>query len=259
MNKKRNYKKIIFIALSFFISLSFYADKSYSDELPSKATHKENSLKKGTLLAKNIKIAKNIKNDKKTRSDSPSLQGKIDLAEEKKGVLPWVKGQSEIKLVLDGFVQDAQNGKIDNYIPDLGKEALEQLAATYLFCSKLQGPCKFILDTLLELELARSIKNNDVSCSGLKQFWKIWLDNNYDKQLNFDMKLGLMEKNKMFQTYDMPKYIHCEETIRKDFKKDYIPSKEALANIKKTSKLVALLGKKYGDISSQYILENTAK
>ena len=43
--------------------------------------------------------------------------------------------------------------------------------------------------------------------------------------------------------------------LKKNFKKDYVPNKAAIQNIQKTKKLVLLLGKKYGDISSQFMSE----
>ena len=196
-----------------------------------------------------LKLTPIIKDDIKNKL----LQGDIAISEEKKQIPSWKSGQNEIKLVLGGLVKDLEDGKINNYIPDLNKDALEQLAATYLFCSKLQGPCEFILESLLELETLRSIKNNDISCSGMKQFWKIWIDNNYEKLLNYELKLGLVERTKEFQENVMPKYVKCEKTIKGVFNKDYISNKEKIASIKKTQKLVNLLGKKYGDISAQFM------
>ena len=235
--KIKNRYILSFLMLSFSFS-SLYASDVFADKLELKLTPI---------------IKENTQNNNQNVTKKNLLQGDIAISEEKKIIPSWQKGQNEIELVFSGLIKDLEDGKVDNYIPDLNKDALEQLAATYLFCSRLQGPCEFILESLLELETLRSVKNNDISCSGLKQFWKIWIDNNYEKQLNYDLKLGLIERTKEFQKSTMPKYIQCEKTIKEVFGKDYISNKEKVASIKKTQKLVTLLGKKYGDISYQFM------
>ena len=258
--KNKNFYFLLVLSLVVVSAvLTVHTKRVYADKLVLKLTPiiKDNNEEKLEVTDSSNNLSGFVNEVKKANSNPSNnrLQGNINITEEKKQVPAWKKGQDEIKLVFDGLLNDLKDGKLDSYIPDFNKDALEQLASTYLFCSKMQGPCEFILSSLLEIETLRSIKNNDVSCSGLKQFWKIWIDNNYNKQLNYDLKLGLIERTKEFNQSKLPKYVQCDGSVKKNFKKDYVPNKAAIQNIQKTKKLVLLLGKKYGDISSQFMSE----
>lgn len=190
-------------------------------------------------------------------AEQPKLQGDIDISiDNSKDLKSWERGQRDIKIALEGLLNDLEDGNITDYIPDLGGEALHQLSSAYLFCSQKQGPCVFILDTILELEILRSVKNDDISCQELKYFWKDWLDSNYDKQLKYNLKLGFIDKFNDFNANQIKKYVKCEDTIKDVYRNNYFPSKEKIQDIKKTLNLIKLLGRKLGDVSSLYNAQN---
>ncbi len=190
-------------------------------------------------------------------SKSPNLQGEMNIFIGKENTDSWYVAQKNIEKVFLGVLNDARDGKITEGVPKLGDEAINQLAAAYLFCSKRQGPCVFILDSILELDLLRSIRDGNVACDETKYFWKIWIENNYNKQVMYDLKLGLTDKFNDFNKNKIEKYLKCEDTIKQLNKVGYCPSEEKINDIKKTLKLIVLLNKKFGDISLQYNLGTT--
>lgn len=181
------------------------------------------------------------------------MQGDLNVSVEEKKEADWQIGHKRINRVFRGVIDDLKDGSLNHNVPNLNLEALRQLAAAYLFCSKKQGPCVFILNSLLELDTLRSIKDNKISCLDMKRFWKIWIDNHYEKQLSFDVKLGLIGKFNDFKANKMPKYVQCDKSVKKNFSKDHIPSDELLEDMKKTLKLMNWLEKKYGDVTSLYV------
>lgn len=184
------------------------------------------------------------------------MQGDIVIIEGSEA--SWQSAQKEFLKSLDDVISSLKEKKTSNFSSKFSDETLNQVSGAYLTCSKMQGPCEFILKTLLTLDAIRSKNINETNCFNTKYFWKTWMDNNYEKQALYDLNIAILGKFEEFRTQRLKNYIKCEDSIKNKLKTNESIN-DNLPDMEKTRKVLFLLWKKYGDITLLYNNDNNGQ
>lgn len=95
-------------------------------------------------------------------------------------------------------------------------QVLNFLTGAYLYCVMKSGICPLVLDALLEVDVINSKLQNSPQCPTLKKFWSMWIKNGMEDRSKYNISTGMLETVANFNTNTRPKYIHCEETVKKE-------------------------------------------
>jgi hypothetical protein len=110
---------------------------------------------------------------------------------------------------LKGIVTTSGAGKIS----ELDQNAVAYLSVLYLFCSAKRGPCPFILETILDADIALSRAENNVQCPLTKRFFKSYVARSLDERGKFLFSLTQGLEIAKFNTNERPRFVGCKDTI----------------------------------------------
>jgi hypothetical protein len=114
------------------------------------------------------------------------------------------------KALLAAVTTPASSGAI----PELGTEGAGYLAALYLLCTEKRGPCGFILESILEADLLASKQTGVARCAVMNRFWKVWIANEGDRRLQFQIPIGHAPELARFNSSVRPRFVRCKETVQ---------------------------------------------
>lgn len=132
---------------------------------------------------------------------------------------PNAKGrnqQLEAQDALESWIQSvaaaAKSGG-DKVVDDLEPEVASYLSVLYFYCTAKDGPCPFVLESLLDAEVVKARTTKEISCVSMKRFFKSYLSHALDERGKFLYTLtrGLEMAN--FNQQDRPRYVECKETV----------------------------------------------
>ena len=96
--------------------------------------------------------------------------------------------------------------------PELDQHAVSYLSVLYLFCSAKRGPCPFILETILDSDIASSRADNDVKCPLTRRFFKSYVSQSLDERGKFIFSLTRGLEMAKFNSSFRPRFVECKET-----------------------------------------------
>ncbi|MEY4670065.1 MAG: hypothetical protein RL518_2764 [Pseudomonadota bacterium] len=97
--------------------------------------------------------------------------------------------------------------------PELNQNAVSYLSVLYLYCSAKQGPCPFILDAILDADIAVSRHESSVKCPLTTRFFKSYVAHELDERGKFLFSLTQGLEIAKFNTVERPRYVECKETV----------------------------------------------
>ena len=62
--------------------------------------------------------------------------------------------------------------------------AVQYLSGAYFYCALRNGDCNFLLDAVLEADIARAQVEKLNECPSMTAFWRAWIDNNFEQRMN---------------------------------------------------------------------------
>lgn len=111
---------------------------------------------------------------------------------------------------LQGVIKNGGDGSVE----ELDSTTISYLSVLYFFCTVKQGPCPFVLETILDAELIRSKKDNAVSCGTMTRFFKSFLADGLDERGKFLYSLTRGLEIAAFNTESRPRFLECKETVK---------------------------------------------
>ena len=98
-------------------------------------------------------------------------------------------------------------------VEDIEPEAASYLSVLYFFCTVKEGPCPFVLESILDAEIMRAQATQSVSCVSMKRFFKSYLKHGLDERGKFLYSLtrGLEMAN--YNEQSRPRFLECKETV----------------------------------------------
>jgi hypothetical protein len=112
-------------------------------------------------------------------------------------------------------VEQYARGGGSGSVATLSDPGAQHLAVLYLYCLQKVGPCPFILDTVLEGDVAAARGTSGTDCQSMSRFWKKWLDNALEQRVKYLLPLGSMTAVASFNAVERPKYVKCKDTVAK--------------------------------------------
>jgi hypothetical protein len=97
--------------------------------------------------------------------------------------------------------------------PELDQNTVSYLSVLYLFCSVKRGPCPFILETILDSDIAASRADKEVKCALMSRFFKSYLSQSLDERGKFLFSLTEGLEIAKFNTTERPRFVECKETV----------------------------------------------
>jgi len=182
------------------------------------------------------------------RAENPATSGDIEIesteVKPRSGNSVAQDQASEFLKSMESFAKGGGTGSV----PTLTDGAAQHLSVMYLFCLKKLGPCPFILDSVLEADVAAARVSGAAECPSMSRFWRKWLDNELEQRVKFLLSVSNMSALASFNTIERPKYVRCKETVAelKGTTGRYGEGGPSTVAIVKTAKLLA-------DISSRSI------
>ena len=110
---------------------------------------------------------------------------------------------------LQTIVASSGEGKV----ADLDQNAVSYLSVLYLFCSAKRGPCPFILETLLDSDIALARADNEAKCPLMKRFFKSYVSQSLDERGKFLFPLTRGLEMAKFNANERPRFVECKETV----------------------------------------------
>lgn len=110
---------------------------------------------------------------------------------------------------LQTIVASSGEGKV----PDLDQNTVSYLSVLYLFCSVKRGPCPFILETVLDSDIAVARADKEVTCPLTKRFFKSYVSQSLDERGKFLFSLSQGLEMAKFNTNERPRFVECTETV----------------------------------------------
>lgn len=99
-------------------------------------------------------------------------------------------------------------------LPSLGENGSDYLPILYLYCTSQQGPCPFILDSLLEADTITAHNSGGVTCQTMTKFWKNWSMNSFDERSKFLTSLTDGLALAEFNEKSRARYVLCKRTVQ---------------------------------------------
>ena len=109
----------------------------------------------------------------------------------------------------DKIISSIKSGSLGT----LAQSELVYLNSAYLYCTVNKGTCPEILDALLVADLANSKAQNKASCPLLENFWKQWIENQFEERQRYLGKISFFSQTNEFNAKKRNNYIKCRETI----------------------------------------------
>lgn len=110
---------------------------------------------------------------------------------------------------IDGAVKKGGEGTVD----DLDSATTSYLSVLYFYCTTKQGPCAFVLETILDAELIRAKTKKAGSCPTMSRFFKSYLANGLDERGKFLYSLTRGLEMATFNADSRPRFLECKETV----------------------------------------------
>lgn len=108
--------------------------------------------------------------------------------------------------------------------PDLNQNAVSYLSVLYFYCTLKEGPCPFILETILDADIALSRADDSITCVLTNRFFKSYLSQELDERGKYLFSLTRGLEVEKFNTTERSRFVECKETVSA-----IIADKEALA------------------------------
>lgn len=132
---------------------------------------------------------------------------------------PNAKGrnyQLEAQDSIEAWIKKAQSAaKSGGEAPleDLDSETASYLSVLYFYCTAKEGPCPFVLDSVLDVEIMQARASKDASCVTMKRFFKSYLKHGLDDRGKFLYSLTRGLEMASFNEQSRPRYLDCQETV----------------------------------------------
>ena len=97
--------------------------------------------------------------------------------------------------------------------PELNQNAISYLSVLYLYCSVKQGPCPFILETILDDDITRSRSEKTARCPLTNRFFKRYISQSLDERAKFLFSLSDGLEVAKFNSEERPRFVACKETV----------------------------------------------
>jgi hypothetical protein len=104
-------------------------------------------------------------------------------------------------------------GSGEGIAPDLKQNAISYLSVLYLYCSVKQGPCPFILEMILDDDIARSRSEKNARCPVMNRFFKSYISQSLDERGKFLFSLREGLEIAKFNSEERPRFVECKETV----------------------------------------------
>jgi hypothetical protein len=129
---------------------------------------------------------------------------------------PARNNQLEALEELDGWssrLESIIKGSGEGIAPDLKQNAISYLSVLYLYCSVKQGPCPFILEMILDDDIARSRSEKNARCPVMNRFFKSYISQSLDERGKFLFSLREGLEIAKFNSEERPRFVECKETV----------------------------------------------
>lgn len=143
------------------------------------------------------------------------------------------------------FVSNAKGGNLGRP-PIPGEKVIWYLGGVYLYCVIREGTCPYILDTILEVDVANARLDKSDKCPSMVGFWKTYLGNGMEDRHKYQTKTGYLSMTVDFNQKVRPKYVKCQQTVRAEnsggtsdqeyFKLRYRQSSQIIESMQRTLK-----------------------
>ena len=107
----------------------------------------------------------------------------------------------------------AIKGGGEGKVTALDSPTASYLSVLYLYCTVKQGPCPFILETVLDSDIIAARSEKATSCISMTRFFKGYLSNALDDRAKFLYSLTQGLEMATFNTESRPRFIQCKETV----------------------------------------------
>ena len=97
--------------------------------------------------------------------------------------------------------------------PDLNQNAVSYLSVLYFYCTVKQGPCPFILETVLDADIALSRAEDSITCALTNRFFKSYLSQELDERGKYLFSLTRGLEVDKFNTTERSRFVECKETV----------------------------------------------
>jgi hypothetical protein len=124
--------------------------------------------------------------------------------------------QLEALAELEGWssrLESIVKGSGEGIAPDLTQNTISYLSVLYLYCSVKQGPCPFILEMILDDDIARSRSEKNARCPVMNRFFKSYITQSLDERGKFLFSLREGLEIAKFNSEERPRFVECKETV----------------------------------------------
>ena len=132
----------------------------------------------------------------------PNAKGRNSQLEAQDALVAW-SGQ------LEAAVKKGGEGKIEDLSPDTAS----YLSVLYFYCTVKEGPCPFVLETILDSEVIGTKTGKEAPCVSMKRFFKAYLANGLDDRGKFMYPLTRGLEMNSFNSDVRPRFLECKETV----------------------------------------------
>jgi hypothetical protein len=112
-----------------------------------------------------------------------------------------------------GQLLAAIKGGGEGTVAELDSPTADYLSVLYLYCTVKQGPCPFILETVLDSDIIAARSDKATKCASMTRFFKGYLSNALDERAKFLYPLTQGLEMATFNTQSRPRFIECRETV----------------------------------------------
>jgi hypothetical protein len=170
-----------------------------------------------------------------------------------KGRNHQLEAQDSLEVWIHQAEAVAKSGGEGN-VGELAPEIASYLSVLYFYCTLRDGPCPFVLESILDVEILRARASKEISCSSMQRFFKSYLKHGLDDRGKFLYPLtrGLEMAN--FNEGSRPRFLECKETVAAMLNDKEIMAQrfgekgEALGSLSKLADLVSQVKNNKTDI-----------
>lgn len=172
------------------------------------------------------------------KAEPAALSGEVKIEEFGQANSSQYSSQQDEALKFIQSVEDAQKSKAAPTELVANSKVNFYLTGLYLYCLSKSGACPFALDTILVADYYNN-KKSMTGCVNMKNLWRTWVENGYEKRVAYIVPLALAQKFSDFQKNQRPRYLRCEETL-----KTFVPDDNSLKSISLTKKFIEQIKQK---------------
>lgn len=125
----------------------------------------------------------------------------------------YAKIQDDTIAIFEKLNNDIASGTLGSNKIELAKNQLYFLNGAYLYCTLKNGVCSYMLDSILETDILNAKIDNKASCPHMLRFWQEWIDNNFEKRVDYQLGTGFITKYQDFKRNIRPQYLRCSGTV----------------------------------------------